>query len=326
MADDVLVTAGTGTTIATDDIGGRHFQRVKLAIGADGTAVDASSAAPVPAYAPDTQVAPTAIAALNAAVAIVLDGDAVVEIQATGTLSGTLIFEALSADDTTWQNIGVNVNNASAVFTYGSVPFYGRVSVSGFRQFRVRLSAYTSGTVNVSFNASAAAYIYPAPDVQQDGTTYADTRNAVQILGRTAGTGLGTMVKTPIVDTNGHFQVGQTPSTLHVTATGAAAAAVTLTLPAVAGQFHYITSVEITLFNTVARVGSATPVVVTSTNLPGTPAFTFPSAGAVGTIERYIVTPTTPRRSSVVNTATTIVGPATASVIWRINVSYYTTV
>lgn len=36
MADNVAITAGTGTSIATDDIGGIHFQRVKLALGGDG--------------------------------------------------------------------------------------------------------------------------------------------------------------------------------------------------------------------------------------------------------------------------------------------------
>lgn len=37
MADNVAVTAGAGTTIATDDIGGVQFQRVKIALGPDGT-------------------------------------------------------------------------------------------------------------------------------------------------------------------------------------------------------------------------------------------------------------------------------------------------
>jgi hypothetical protein len=43
MADNVAITAGTGTTVATDDIGGTHYQRVKLSLGADGTANDASA-------------------------------------------------------------------------------------------------------------------------------------------------------------------------------------------------------------------------------------------------------------------------------------------
>jgi len=37
MADNVAITAGAGTSVATDDIGGAHFQRVKLVQGADGT-------------------------------------------------------------------------------------------------------------------------------------------------------------------------------------------------------------------------------------------------------------------------------------------------
>lgn len=45
MADDLGYTPGAGATIATDDIGGRHFQRVKPTLGADGTAVDVSAGA-----------------------------------------------------------------------------------------------------------------------------------------------------------------------------------------------------------------------------------------------------------------------------------------
>lgn len=41
MADNVAITAGAGTTIATDDIGaGVQVQRVKAVLGADGTGVD----------------------------------------------------------------------------------------------------------------------------------------------------------------------------------------------------------------------------------------------------------------------------------------------
>lgn len=36
MADNVAITAGSGTSVATDDVGGVHYQRVKLDGGADG--------------------------------------------------------------------------------------------------------------------------------------------------------------------------------------------------------------------------------------------------------------------------------------------------
>ena len=48
------------------------------------------------------------------------------------------------------------------------------------------------------------------------------------------------------------------------------------------------------------------------------------SAAAVGTIDRNIIDFSNPVKSSVANTATTIVAPATASIIWKIKVWYYT--
>lgn len=47
MADNFSVTAGSGTTIAADDISSVYYQRVKIAQGADGVGVDVSSAAPL---------------------------------------------------------------------------------------------------------------------------------------------------------------------------------------------------------------------------------------------------------------------------------------
>lgn len=47
MADNVNITQGTGTIIAADDIAGVLHQRMKISQGADGAAVDVSSAAPL---------------------------------------------------------------------------------------------------------------------------------------------------------------------------------------------------------------------------------------------------------------------------------------
>lgn len=48
MTDNVDVTPGSGKTIAADDVGGIHYQRVKVAHGADGAATDVSTASPLP--------------------------------------------------------------------------------------------------------------------------------------------------------------------------------------------------------------------------------------------------------------------------------------
>jgi hypothetical protein len=47
MADDVTLP-GDGSVIATDDVGGRQFQLVKMAYGADGEANPVSADAPLP--------------------------------------------------------------------------------------------------------------------------------------------------------------------------------------------------------------------------------------------------------------------------------------
>lgn len=48
MANNIPITAGSGTVIATDDVSGVHFQYVKLAFGADDTATLVTSAVGLP--------------------------------------------------------------------------------------------------------------------------------------------------------------------------------------------------------------------------------------------------------------------------------------
>ena len=118
---------------------------------------------------------------------------------------------------------------------------------------------------------------------------------------------------------------GVTP--LVVTATGAAAAAVTATLPAPgAGLRQYITYLSMTRVNgtAAALTASATPVVCTTTNLPGSLAFTRAAdALAAGADDKWREDFAFPLVASAQNTATTIVCPATTGVIWRVTVGYY---
>lgn len=106
-----------------------------------------------------------------------------------------------------------------------------------------------------------------------------------------------------------------------LTATGATGAAVTLTIPAAVGVFHNISHLSIQAYSTAARTGSATPVIVTTTNLNGV-AFTFATAAAIGTTDFKVIESAYPVKSVLANTATTIVCPATTGVIWRVNCFY----
>jgi len=115
-----------------------------------------------------------------------------------------------------------------------------------------------------------------------------------------------------------------TPSNLHVTGTAAANTAVTVTLPAVGGKSHFITSIQLVRVATAAVVG-ASALIHTSTNLPGNPAWDAGNAIATGqAIVDLDYRPTTPLQSLASGVATTITMPAAgANVINRINVSYY---
>lgn len=109
------------------------------------------------------------------------------------------------------------------------------------------------------------------------------------------------------------------------TATGASAAAVTLTLASPGtGLRHYLTYLSINRYAAAVLTASATPVVVTTTNLPGSLAFTFPAdAAALGTIDRWREDFAYPIATSAQATATTIVCPATTGVIWRVTAGYF---
>lgn len=115
------------------------------------------------------------------------------------------------------------------------------------------------------------------------------------------------------------------PTTLWVTATAAANTAATATLAAGgAGLFHYITSINCMRNATAALAGTAT-LIITTTNLTGSPAWSVGNAMAAGGTQRdveYVFH--NPLKSTTANTATTVVMPAAgAAVLNRINVGYY---
>lgn len=115
------------------------------------------------------------------------------------------------------------------------------------------------------------------------------------------------------------------PATTAATNTGVAGAAVTLTVAAGGvGLFHYFTRIQVQRIATALMTAAATPVLVTTTNLPGTRVLSIPAdAAAQGTIYTELISPTQPLKSTAANTATTIVCPATPNAIWRVTADYY---
>lgn len=110
-----------------------------------------------------------------------------------------------------------------------------------------------------------------------------------------------------------------------VTAVGAAAAAVTLTIPApAAGLRTYITYLAVNRFAAAVLTAAAAPVTITTTNIPGSLAFSFPAeAAALGTIDRWREDFAYPIAVTSQAVNTTIVCPATTGVIWRVTAGFY---
>jgi hypothetical protein len=108
-------------------------------------------------------------------------------------------------------------------------------------------------------------------------------------------------------------------------ATGVASAAVTLTLASPgAGLRHYLTYLTVERHASALLTAAATPVIVTTTNLPGSLAFSIPvEAAAQGTVYEKRRDFPSALASSAQNTATTIVCPVYTGVIWRVEAGFY---
>jgi hypothetical protein len=223
------------------------------------------------------------LSSLNSEIIVPADGAASVALDLRGTFNAT--FEvAGTVDGINWTLIPVRpINQASLLYVAAVAGAVAGVWVGaclGYRQVRVRCTAYTSGAAAAVLSTSIAPL-----DVSLAGTC------------------------APAL----------------VTATGAAAAAVTLTLPAPgAGLRQYVSYVSVARFASALLTAGAAPVVVTTTNLPGALAFSFPAdAAAQGTIDRLREDFAYPIGASAQNANVTLVCPGTTGVIWRATAGYF---
>jgi hypothetical protein len=184
------------------------------------------------------------------------------------------------------------------------------------------------GTVNgtdyfaiPTLNFSTQAYVASITAVAQLLLNVAGFRRVrARVSAYTSGSAVVAMRATT---SDAIIQVERLPMTLGITATGAAGAAVTLTIPSATGLFHYIDHIRIEHFATALLTAAAAPVIVTTTNLPGTPSYNFRAdAAAQGTLTEKVIQFGAPVRSSAAGTNTTVVCPATTGVLWRATAAY----
>ena len=216
----------------------------------------------------------------------------------TSAFVGTVVFEASINGGVNYAPLysiredGTGSDSSFVLSTAAAFIRQYTAGLAGFTHFRVRVSAFTSGTVAVVIN-QGPFLIETNPSLAASSV----------VIGRTL----------------------PTASDLAVSVTAAASTALTATLPAPpAGQFHYVTGITLQRYAAAALTGAAAPVVVTTTNLPGTLAWTFDTAAAIGTSQVQAFTFASPIKSSAAATATTFVAPLFTGAIWRITITYYT--
>lgn len=158
MADNVAITAGVGTTIATDEVSGAHFQRVKLDLGVEGSSDPCETFVPVQFHAP-TQVTGT-ITANGQSVEISTEGYNLVTLQFHGTYGSVAIQYQGTLDETNWQLMrGFRANTITvetASGTQTNVTRFIFIPTYGMKKIRVNSTTYGSGTMNIRLCASNA--------------------------------------------------------------------------------------------------------------------------------------------------------------------------
>lgn len=233
----------------------------------------------------DARALTVLLAALNAETVMELNGQTIVTVDArSAAFSGTLSFQA-TIDGVNWFDLpAVNLVSQQVIVNpvlSGASANQWSIHVGGYFAFRVRVTAYTSGNIDVGCRGSVAAQ---RPSIERPY-----------------------------------------PTILWVTATAAANTAATATLPAAgAGLYHYITHIDITRNATAALAGGAT-LIHTTTNLPGSPAWSVGNNMVAGGTEKDVnIDFANPLKSSAANTNTTVVcAAAGAAVLGRVNVGYF---
>jgi hypothetical protein len=193
MADNTRLNPGEfGDLVATDELStlnggaapaGLKVQRVKIGYGADGDFNDATTLTPIPVQQASgyTETSGTLAAVSQTVIVTGLTNANGVLVTTSGTFSGTIIFEA-SNNGTNWYTVMMTrassgVSESSRALT-GTTLEAWRGSSVGWSQFRVRCSAYTSGTASITVFPSAVP-IDPSIGASQVGTWIVNNRSNI---------------------------------------------------------------------------------------------------------------------------------------------------
>lgn len=214
------------------------------------------------------------------------------------------------------------------------------VVADGASSLALDLRGTFSGTIEVSGSVDGTNWtLIPVRPINQAGLQYVSA-----VVGTAQGIWMGKIGPFRLIRarctafTSGSFVVTLTASPallddtlagfsapLFGTTTAATGVAATLTLASPgAGLRQYLTFLRILRSATAVLTPAAAPTVVTTTNLPGSMAYSFGQDAAAQGQDKIISEDFAyPIPASAQGTAVTIVAPAVTGVIWRISAGYF---
>lgn len=179
MADGVTITPGTGATIATDDIAGQQYQRVKVVLGADGVNdgdVSSSNALPVSGPLTDAELRATAVPVFGTVT--ISDGSGPVTVDGTVAVSGTVAVNQSGVSATgsltgNNQDVALSLSGSSGwavdlrgTFT-ATVTFQGTIDGTNWFTIAVVPAGGTVSVASVTTATAAGAWWGNATGLQQ---------------------------------------------------------------------------------------------------------------------------------------------------------------
>lgn len=145
---------------------------------------------------PTDRIGTGTITALNGAVAVNTQGCSTVVFNITGTWSATIVVEA-TVDGSNWLAIsGINVVSELSVSSTTSNLGW-RIRCGGYAQVRLKSSVFTSGTINIAYDAS--------PGVNLLNPTWGNNNQTLPLQSNLIGGSDGTNIVPVAVDSQGRL-------------------------------------------------------------------------------------------------------------------------
>lgn len=178
MADNIVLNPGAGgATLATDDVGGVQYQRIKQVFGADGVATNVAPDAGLPTAGQFFE-ATGSVSAINADIVASMDARPYRQwtLQLTGTFTAIAKVQG-SNDNINWADlVGYPVSSTTNLPTASLNATGTWAGSTNCKYLRVRATTYSSGTVVGTLLLSSNSS--PPP------TTYVvGSSNALQVYG-----------------------------------------------------------------------------------------------------------------------------------------------